>query len=55
MMFDDLVGRFVFPVVKDAAVVTTKSVEAEVKPVENAENPNGEFVLILKGQSRPRG
>lgn len=54
MMFDDLVGRFVFPVVKDAAVVTTKSVEAEVKPVENAENPNGEFVLILSKDNLDR-
>jgi hypothetical protein len=52
-MFDDVLSRFEFPAAarSDRAVsksfaAVTKSVEAQVQPVEDTGNPNGEFVLI---------
>jgi hypothetical protein len=41
-------------VCKFANGVVTKNVEAEVKPVEDSENPNGEFVLILSKDNLDR-
>lgn len=59
---EDLVDGFRFPagtpVCKSLsgakAAFVTKSVDAEVKPVEDAENPNGEFVLILSKDNLDR-
>lgn len=53
-MIDELVDGFRFP--RKAAVmdtVTTKSVDAEIRPVQS-EHPNGEFVLILSKDNLDR-
>lgn len=57
-MIDELVAGFRFPigapVCKSAEGAVTKSVEADVKPVENSKNPNGEFVVILSKDNLDR-
>lgn len=40
--------------VVEAAVVSTKSVDAEIRPVENSENSNGEFEMILSKDNLDR-
>ena len=57
-MFDDLIAGFEFPATavftKSAVDARTKSVEAEVNPVEDSEHPNGEFLLILSRDNLDR-
>jgi hypothetical protein len=60
-MFDDLLAIFEFPASADGAVSTksvaanarTKSIEAEVNPVEGS-HPNGEFLLVLSSDHLDR-
>lgn len=57
-MIREVVDGFTFPAVGDAPVfrkstVTTKSVDAEIRPVDS-EHPNGEFMLILSKDNLDR-
>lgn len=46
-MIDDLIAGFKFPAVCKSVTTVTKSVEAQVQPVSDADDPNGGFVLMV--------
>lgn len=61
-MIDELIAGFEFPAVKDGTVsrkaavanTRTKSVDADIKPVEDSDHPNGEFLLVLSRDNLDR-
>jgi hypothetical protein len=61
-VIDDLIDQFVFPAPKDGVVVgksavvdaQTKSVATDIRPVEDSEHPNGEFLLVLSRDNLDR-